>query len=111
MVVVREWQWQYWQSCGGLKMGENYNLKSGRSGGCRAAAGFVARGVAVVCCSWYRWIEEIRAVRMVVVREWQWQYWQSCGGLKMGEKKNTKLAVTMAVGVVCFSGRLRSGSG
>jgi hypothetical protein len=28
---------------------------------------------------------------MVVVREWQWQYWQSCGGLKMGEKKKHKI--------------------
>jgi hypothetical protein len=33
---------------------------------------------------WERWKEEIRAVRMVVVRVWQWQYWLRCASLKMG---------------------------
>jgi hypothetical protein len=41
----------------------------------------VGRGVAVVKWQWYRWKEEIRARRMVPVRTWLWQYWQSCGGL------------------------------
>jgi hypothetical protein len=36
----------------------------------------VAWGVAVVGWEWYRWIEEIEAVRMVPVGMWQWQYWQ-----------------------------------
>jgi hypothetical protein len=34
----------------------------------------------VAGCSWYRWIEEISAVRMVPNRVWQWQYWPSRGG-------------------------------
>jgi hypothetical protein len=42
--------------------------------------GLRAWGVAVAGCSWYRWKEEIGAVRMVPVGEWQWQYWLSCGG-------------------------------
>jgi hypothetical protein len=33
-------------------------------------AAIAGRGVAVVCCSWHQSIEEIRAVRMVVVRAW-----------------------------------------
>jgi hypothetical protein len=37
----------------------------------------VARGVAVVGWQWYQSTEEISAVRMVVVRVWQWQYWPS----------------------------------
>jgi hypothetical protein len=27
---------------------------------------------------------------MVPVREWQWQYWLSCGGLKEKEKEEKK---------------------
>jgi hypothetical protein len=34
-------------------------------------------GVAVAGWEWWRWIEEIRADRMVVVGGWQWQYWRS----------------------------------
>jgi hypothetical protein len=48
-------------------------------------------GVAVAGCSWHHWIEEIKAVRMVPVREWQWQYWQSCGGLKIKEVNGKKV--------------------
>jgi hypothetical protein len=33
----------------------------------------------VAGCGWYRWKEEISAVRMVLDRVWQWQYWR-CGG-------------------------------
>jgi 3-hydroxy-3-methylglutaryl CoA synthase len=31
-------------------------------------------GVAVAGWQWDRWKEEVKAVRMVVVRAWQWQY-------------------------------------
>jgi hypothetical protein len=48
------------------------------------------RGVAVAGCSWHRWIEEISAVRMVVVGAWQWQYWPSNGRLKKGKGKCQK---------------------
>jgi hypothetical protein len=36
---------------------------------------------------WYQSIAGIRAVRRVSNREWQWQYWPSCGGLKEPKKK------------------------
>jgi hypothetical protein len=39
----------------------------------------VAWIVAVVGWGWYRWKEEVDAVRMVPVTTWQWQYWPSCG--------------------------------
>jgi hypothetical protein len=42
----------------------------------------VAQGVAVARWEWYRWIRQVSAVRMVQVREWQWQYWPSCDSLK-----------------------------
>jgi hypothetical protein len=48
------------------------------------------RGVAVAGCSWHRWIEEISAVRMVVVGAWQWQYWPSNGRLKKKGRENVK---------------------
>jgi hypothetical protein len=35
-------------------------------------------GVAVVGWQWFQSIERSKAVRMVPVRTWQWQYWQSC---------------------------------
>jgi hypothetical protein len=47
-------------------------------GGWAAAPG---ERVAVAGCSWYRWMGEIKAVRMVLIRMWQWQYWQRYGGL------------------------------
>jgi hypothetical protein len=37
------------------------------------------RWVAVAGWQWYRWKEEVKAVRMIPVWEWQWQYWPSCG--------------------------------
>jgi hypothetical protein len=42
----------------------------------------VGWGVAVAGCSWCQSTEDVRAVRMVPVRVWQWQYWRSCGGVK-----------------------------
>jgi hypothetical protein len=39
----------------------------------------VASGVAVAGWQRYQSKEEINAVRMVPVKRWQWQYWQSCG--------------------------------
>jgi hypothetical protein len=45
----------------------------------------VAWGVAVAGWQWDHSIEEITAVRMVPVRVWQWQYWQSCGDLKQAK--------------------------
>jgi hypothetical protein len=42
----------------------------------------VAWGMTVDGWQWYQSKEGISAVRMVPVRMWQWQYWQSCGGLK-----------------------------
>jgi hypothetical protein len=48
------------------------------------------RGVAVVWWEWYRWIEEVKAVRMVLDRAWQWQYWPRFGGLKKERKKREK---------------------
>jgi hypothetical protein len=35
-------------------------------------------------------IEEIETRRMVVIRKWQWQYWQSCDRLKIGWKNGRK---------------------
>jgi hypothetical protein len=32
--------------------------------------------VGVALAGWYRWKEGEEAVRMVVVRMWQWQYWR-----------------------------------
>jgi hypothetical protein len=46
----------------------------GGADGCVAAA----RGVAVAGWQWYRWIEEVAAVRMVPKWAWQWQYWPRC---------------------------------
>jgi hypothetical protein len=40
----------------------------------------VADGVAVVGWLWYRWIEGIKAVRMVVESSVSVLYWPSCGG-------------------------------
>jgi hypothetical protein len=37
--------------------------------------------VAVAGRQWYQSIEEVRAVRMVPLGMWQWQYWLSCGRL------------------------------
>jgi hypothetical protein len=39
------------------------------------------QGVAVVGWQWWHSIREVKAVRMVPVRMWQWQYWQSCGSV------------------------------
>jgi hypothetical protein len=39
----------------------------------------IIAGLVVSGWQWYRWIEENKAVRMVPVREWQWQYWQRYG--------------------------------
>jgi hypothetical protein len=39
-------------------------------------------------------MREVKAVRMVVVGMWQWQYWRSCDGLNRHEKK---MAVAVAV--------------
>jgi hypothetical protein len=50
----------------------------------------VARGVAVAGCGWYQSIAEVEAVRMVVVRAWQWQYWQRYGCLYNMQKKCNK---------------------
>jgi hypothetical protein len=87
MVPDRAWQWQYWQSCGGLK--KYWFIGSGWvavAGSVRVA---VARRVAVAGWQWYRWKEEVSAVRMVVVRAWQWHYWQSCGNLIYKEKNGS----------------------
>jgi hypothetical protein len=54
------------------------SMRSGTRCAPRTAAGFVARGVAVAGWQWYQSIREVKAVRMVVVRKWQWQYWRSC---------------------------------
>jgi hypothetical protein len=67
--------------------------------------------VAVAGWQWYQSKEESRAVRMVVVRGWQWQYWLSCGSLKMGSKKNTKNSKMEVSGYQCGGSDLRSGSG
>jgi hypothetical protein len=48
---------------------------------------------------------------MVPVGEWQWQYWLSCGGLKKGWENEKKMEFVMAVGTVCLSSGLGSGSG
>jgi hypothetical protein len=39
-----------------------------------SGSGSIGWGVAVVGWQWYRWIEEVGAVRMVPIRTWQWQY-------------------------------------
>jgi hypothetical protein len=41
-----------------------------------APEGAVGRGVAVAGWQWCHSKEQIRAVRMIVDRRWQWQYWQ-----------------------------------
>jgi hypothetical protein len=47
--------------------------------------------VAVVGWQWYQSKEESKAVILISVTMWQWQYWQSCGGLKnVGGKKREK---------------------
>jgi hypothetical protein len=82
MVPVGEWQWQYWQSCGGTKKQEEKEKNIDFFGHGSVNEQGVAWGVAVAGCSWYRWIEEVKAVRMIPVGEWQWQYWQSCDHVK-----------------------------
>jgi hypothetical protein len=42
--------------------------------GCSGWIGVAGWGVAVVGWQWYQSIEQIKAVRMVLVRVWQWQY-------------------------------------
>jgi hypothetical protein len=46
-----------------------------------ASGAVVAAWVAVAGWLWDHSIGEIKAVRMVVVRTWQWQYWLSYGSL------------------------------
>jgi hypothetical protein len=41
----------------------------------QSGSGSVARGVAVAGWQWWQLIAEVRAVRMVLNRVWQWQYW------------------------------------
>jgi hypothetical protein len=36
-------------------------------------------GVAVAGWQWFQSIERSKAVILIPVRTWQWQYWQSCG--------------------------------
>jgi hypothetical protein len=69
-------------------------------------------GVAVAGWQWDQSTEEISAVRMVCVREWQWQYWQSCE-IKMPKFKKLVFfcrLVNMALCLGCGSG-MGSGSG
>jgi hypothetical protein len=45
---------------------------------------------------WWEWChskEEVKAVRMIPVRAWQWQYWPRFDGLKKERKKEKKVAV------------------
>jgi hypothetical protein len=81
MVSVGAWQWQYWLRYGCLFAGYILFLKNCHPLGGGAMSGIAGWGVAVAGCSWYRWIEEIKAVRMVPVTTRQWQYWPRFGHL------------------------------
>jgi hypothetical protein len=67
--------------------------------------------VVVAGWQWYRWIEEIKAVRMVPDREWQWQYWRSCGGWENMVKNRKKNWVRKLHEEEIKSGGAGSGSG
>jgi hypothetical protein len=55
-----------------------------------SGSGTVAQRVAVVMWQWYRSKEEIRAVRLVPVRMWQWQYWPRYGWLNVWQYEKLK---------------------
>jgi hypothetical protein len=85
MVLNRVWQWQYWPIYGYFYI--KISVKKWLGG-----SGSVARGVAVAGWQWWQSIAEIRAVRMVQNRVWQWQYWQRYDQyLQYAQKKCQKL--------------------
>jgi hypothetical protein len=90
MVPVGEWQWQYWQSCGGSKKQEEKEKKIFFFGYGSGNEQGVGQGVAVVGWQWMQSTEDVRAVRMVPVGEWKWQYWPSCDMLKKNKKNRGK---------------------
>jgi hypothetical protein len=70
------WQWQYWRCCGGLKRKLEKKLKKIAVAGWQSTFAWrAAYQVAVAGWQWYRSTEEVKAVRMVLDRGWQWQYW------------------------------------
>jgi hypothetical protein len=81
MVLDRVWQWQYWQRCGG-RIGEGCKVDAVVRGAFPGDRQRAVSGYRVAVAGWqcYESIAEISAVRMVLDRVWQWQYWQSCGG-------------------------------
>jgi hypothetical protein len=64
--------------------------------------------VAVDGRQWYQSIHWSKARRMVPLAMWQWQYWRSCDGLNIHEKK---MAVAVAVADFGASCGPMSGSG
>jgi hypothetical protein len=67
--------------------------------------------VAVDKWQWWQSKEESEAVRMVPVGEWQWQYRQSCGGLKRNRDKKKKREKKKEYGGWQSTVGIRSGSG
>jgi hypothetical protein len=85
MILDRVWRWRYWLCCGGLKMGKRLLEILETSSRIYLVMEYVRAGWlwGVAVAGWYRWKEEMEAVRMVLDRVWQWQYWLRYGVLKM----------------------------
>jgi hypothetical protein len=68
MVLVRTWQWQYWLRYGSLKKERKKRNNNDVVGSAGVLVAGALKWVAVVCCSWYSWIEEMNAVILRLVR-------------------------------------------
>jgi hypothetical protein len=75
MVLVWQWQWQYWGRYDGWEKWQEKRVEKKNYGKSWMNGMGVAWRVTVVGWQWCQSIEQIKAVRMVLVWQWQWQYW------------------------------------